>query len=803
MFRHTLTLSLRVLRRDRFFTGLNIAGLAVGLACCTLILLHVRDEASYDRFFDNADRIVRIVEDYATEAGTSHLATTPVPLAPVLAEGSPDLEQVARFFPAEVLVSAGPDRRFMEPRFAYADSTFFEVFAMPFRAGEPASALDRPMSVVLTRTTAERYFGNADPLGERLTIRGEDGPFDFTVTGVIEDVPPNSHLAVDFLASFSSLETTMPYHDSWWHPRVYTYGLLQAGAPAETLEADLPDLVASRPNGYRYTDAPPAFTVQALTDIHLRSQREAELKPNGSAAYVSLFTLIAFGVLGIACVNFMNLATARAAKRAREVGVRKAIGAGRGQLAMQHLGESMVMAVLAGVLAMGLAAMALPAFNNVTGTSLTLSLGVDEVLLLGALVLATGLIAGSYPAFVLSRFQPVQTLRGMTSTGPASEVLLRRGLTAVQFALSMALVVGSLAVYRQLDLLREDRLGFDKERVVTLPLRDQEAQIGHETLEEALRRVPGVQAVSASSGVPGMQDGYASFEIIPERAAIDSLEIMVITVGHEFREALGLEVVAGRDFDDAFPSDTERGFIITAAAARTLGWSEPVGERLTLDYYLDGQQSKAGEIVGVVRDFQYHALREAPRPVLFHLLPGTYYNDVVAVRLGPGDPRPSLDAMREAWAAFAPDRPFEYAFLDDQFDALYRSEARLGVLTTWFTVLAVGIACLGLLGLAAHATERRRKEIGVRKVLGASATRIVRLLVSDFLRPVLAAVVLAVPLAYVIVDHWLDGFAERITLGPDLFGLAVGLGLLVAAATVVVHAIRAATADPVRALRPE
>ncbi|GAB5535847.1 MAG: ABC transporter permease [Rubricoccaceae bacterium] len=801
MLRHYLRTALRGFRREKFYTGLNIAGLAVGLACCLLILLYVQDETSYDQFYADADRIVRIAEDYATETGVSRLATTPVPIAPILGESRTDIDHVTRVLLSESLVSSRPDRQFTESGFAYADSAFFEVFPLAFKAGDAETALDAPMSVVLTASMAERYFGDTVPIGETLSIRNEEGAFDFDVTGVIEDIPANSHLAVDVLASMVSLESMDPQYENWWYPRVYTYARLAAGANPATLEAELPDLIAGVPTDYRYSDAPPAFTVQSVPDIHLHSQREAEMAPNSNAAYVTLFTLIAFGVLAIACVNFMNLATARAVRRSREVGMRKAIGAGRRQLVVQFLAESVAIAALAALLAIGLVALALPSFNAVAGKSLVLALGAAELGVLVALVMGTGLIAGSYPALILSGFQPVRSLRGTVAAGRPMDVLLRKGLTTIQFALSMALIVGSLAVYRQLDLLREDRLGFDKEHVVTVQLRDRDDQVNHEALETVWSGLPGVQAVSASSGVPGMEEGTHTFEVFPDAAAQDSLRMQVLFVGYDYAEALGLELVAGRDFDRDYPGDVTGAFVLNEAAAQTMGWENPVGERLSLRYHLGEDVIKAGEVVGVIRDFQYHALREAPVPTLLHLLPGTYYNDVMSARLAPGNPQPALAAMEAAWAEFNPDRPFEFAFLDDQFDALYRAEARLGVLTLWFTILAIGIACLGLLGLAAHAAERRRKEVGVRKVLGASIPGLVRLLVGEFMRPVGLAAVLAVPLAYLVLDRWLDGFAERIVLGPDLFALAIGLGGLVAVVTVSIHALRSAMYDPIRALR--
>jgi putative ABC transport system permease protein len=810
MLQHYLTVTLRTLRRERGYVVLNVLGLAIGLACCMVLLRYVEEERSYDRFHPNADRIVRVVEDRIAEGVVTELATTPAPLAEVLAEVAA-AERVVRLFPADELISAGPERRFQEDGFFYADSAFFEVFdGFELLRGDPATVLRAPLSIVLTESTARRYFGDAPPVGETLTMRSAQGSYAFTVTGIAADVPATSHLQFDLVASFASLDTVMPWYDNWWHPPMYTYALLRDGAAASAIEADLPDRVLAGSHHHRYDDARPGFPAQPLTAIHLHSQREAELGPNGSATAVGLFTLIALAILLIACINFMNLATARATRRAKEVGVRKAVGAMRAQLVRQFLTESVSLTLVAAALATLLAGLALPFFNDITARSLTLAFGPGWVLGLGALVLGTGLLAGSYPALVLSRFRPARVLKGAMSEGRTGAARLRGALTVFQFALSIVLLVGALVVERQLDLLREDRLGFDKEHVAIVPLRDQEDTQDHDGLKAAWESIAGVRSVAASHGLPGMTDGFSTFLVTPEAARYDSLEMMTLAVDADFAETLGLELVAGRDFDDARPSDAEGAFVLNEAAARKLGWDDPatgagaaVGERLTLHYWLDEEIPKPGEVIGVVRDFQYHGLHQAPDAMVLHMLPGTYYNDYLSVRLAPGDAAPTLAAMELAWADFNPERPFEFRFLDEQFDALYRSEAQFGTLTALFTALAIFTACLGLFGLAASTADQRRKEVGVRKVLGASAGQIASLLVTDALKPVAVAVVVAAPVAYLALQRWLDGFAARVELGPAVFLLASGVALAIALVTVSTQALRAATANPVQSLRAE
>lgn len=809
MLRHYFTVTLRMLRRERGYVVLNVLGLAIGLACCMVLLRWVQEERAYDRFHPNADRIVRIAEDRVAEGVATERATTPSPLAEVLTE-IPAVEHAVRLFPASELLRAGPDRAFQEDGLIYADSAFFQVFdGFELVRGDPANVLAAPMSVVLTESAAARYFGDTDPVGRTLSMRGSRGSYDFTVTGLAADVPATSHLQFEVVASFASLDTVMPWYKNWWHPPMYTYALLHNGAGAATLGAELTERVLSGDHGHRYDDAPPVFPAQPLTSIHLHSQRGAELGPNGSAAAVTLFTLVALGILLIACINFMNLATARATRRAKEVGVRKAVGALRAQLVRQFLAESLSLTLVAAALATLLAALALPLLNDLAGRSLGLDFGPGWLLGIGALVLGTGLLAGSYPALVLSRFRPAHVLKGAWSGGRSHAARLRGGLTVVQFALSVVLLIGALVVDRQLDLLREERLGFDKEFVAVIPLRDQDDTQDHSALKAAWESIAGVQSVAASSGLPGMADGFSTFLVTPEAARYDSLQMMTLTVDPDFARTLGLEFIAGRDFDADRPGDAAGAFVLNEAAARELGWAEEtgaaaaVGERLTLHYWLDREIPKPGGVIGVVRDFQYHGLREAPEPAVLHLLPGTYYNDYLAARLTPGDAAPTLAAMERAWTEFNPERPFEVRFLDEQFDALYRSEAQLGTLANVFTALAIFTACLGLFGLAASAAEQRRKEVGVRKVLGASAGQIAARLSGDFLKPVALAVAVAAPVAYLTLDRWLDGYAERIALGPDLFLLAGGAALAVALVTVSVQALRAASTNPVQALRHE
>jgi putative ABC transport system permease protein len=485
--------------------------------------------------------------------------------------------------------------------------------------------------------------------------------------------------------------------------------------------------------------------------------------------------------------------------------MRKALGARRGQLVGQFLSESMVTVALALALAAALVAVLLPAFNALAGKALTLAALRHAAVPLGAAgtVVLVGLLAGAYPAFYLSAFGPARVLKGASAAGPPAAARVRKGLVVFQFTVSIVLLIGTIVVYRQLQYARQERLGFDKAHVVAVPLRELASQLSHEALREAWRRLPGVASVTASSGMPGLGGGLYDFFVFPEGAAGDSVELMTLTVDHDYAETYGLALVAGRDFDERYAADATGAFLINERAAQRLGWADPVGRKLRLKYYFQGEREKEGTVVGVVRDFQYHSLHQAFDPILFHILPGSYYYDYLSVRLRPGQGPAALAAMDQVWRRFHPERPFEYTFVDARFDALYRAEARLGRLLGVFAGLAALVACLGLFGLAAYTAEQRTREIGIRKALGASVPGIVVLLSKDFVRLVALAFVLAAPLAYVAMHRWLDGFADRVALSAWMFA-AVGLSALaVALLTVSYQAVRAALTDPVQALRHE
>jgi putative ABC transport system permease protein len=803
MWLNYLKVALRNARRHRGYAALNVAGLALGLACCLLIALHVQDELRYDRHHAHADRIYRVLNERASEEGVAgdgaaRIAVTPPGLAPTLEREVPEVEHAVRLFDFGRTLVARGERGAYEDHVLGADPAFFDVFTVPLVAGDARTALAEPNTLVLSASAARRHFGDADPVGQTLRLSDDT---DARVTGVMADGPAQSHLRADLLLSFASVEAMADDPErmrNWVWQQFYTYVLLRTGADPAALQDKLRALIPrhadaqTQPQGFRYAD----FPLQPLRDVYLRSAGVTfDLAPRGDATYVYAFGAVALFILLLACVNFTNLATARAAERAREVGLRKAIGARRGQLARQFLVESALTALVATALAVGLVALALPGFNAFAGKALGLPASPAFWLGVGALGLGVGLLAGAYPALFLAGFQPAAVLRGAFG-GIRGRPALRRGLVGFQFAVTTLLLIGTAVVYRQLDFLQHTDPGFDREQVVVLPLR---GGMDPETVKAELLRHPGVVAAAASWGVPG---GIVAGDGVRLPGSEAEFSTNMFTVDLDYVRTFGMRVVAGRAFSPAFPTDAEEAFMLNETAARELGWTPEtaVGQPLEWNRW-DDAGVKRGRVVGVVEDFHFRSMHQAVEPLVLHVFAPAFGN--VSVRVRPENLPATLAHLEATWGRHAPAWPFEYTFLDADFAALYRAEARLGQLLALFAGLAVLVACLGLLGQSAYAVRQRAKEVGVRKVLGASAASIVALLSRDTLGLVLGAFAVAAPAAYLLTSRWLEGFAYRVDLGPGVFLAAGALALAVALLTVSTQALRAAAADPVKALRSE
>ena len=787
MLKNYFKIAFRNFKKRRGYAFINVAGLAVGMACCLLIALFVRHERSYDRYHEQADRIFRLVEERARVGA---------PFAPALLNEFPEVEQAVRLhhmFWTTPLLQAG-ERGFYEDRIFFADSSLFDVFSFRLLRGDPKTALAAPFSMILTEAMAAKYFGDADPMGQVIAY---DNTHTYTVTGIVENTPPPSHFRFDFLASFSTLYVLEEFWGmplTWTNPTATTYLLLSDPDAAEALEARLPDfIVKHRGEAFRNGRT---FHLQPLTDIHLTSRLRFEVEPNSDVAYLYIFSAIGLAVLLIACCNFINLATARSAERAREVGLRKVVGAHQRQLVGQFLSESMLLSVVAGLLALGLVALGLPAFNALSGKVLTMNAVAGGGMLAGlvGVVLFVGIVAGSYPAFVLARFRPVAVLKGALTT-TSGGARLRKGLVLFQFALSMMLIVGAATVYDQLDFMRSSTLRFDDEQILVVPLLDRSLRPQVEALKRELLRHPDVVTVSVSHRVPGQL--FNGFSYVPEGGdPKNPVGVRDVGVDHEFTKTFGLDLAAGRDWSREIVTDEDEAFLINETAARVFGWADPgeaVGKRLT-------RNEREGVVIGVVKDFHFQSLHHTIEPLLMHLRP---FAMNVSVRVRTDDLPATVAALERTWQQFSPTFPFDYYFLDEAFDSRYRAEERAGQLFGYFALLAVFIACLGLFGLAAFSAAQRTKEIGVRKVLGATVGGIVVLLSKDFVKLVGWAFVVATPVAYLAMSRWLDNFPYHVEISWRIFLVAGLSALVVAVLTVSYQSIRAALADPVTALRYE
>ena len=811
MLRNYVKVAVRNLGRWKGYAAINVFGLAIGIACFVLIALYVHDELRFDRYHAKADRIYRVVEIIE---GAEESASNPLPVGAALAEAYPQfVEASVRFFNLQSPTLSityeppgAPARSFNEAGFFFADSTVFDVFDFALVAGDRATVLDRPHTVVLTEAAAQRYFGDADPIGQTLLFEGQH-PLE--VTGVLAEVPPTSHFTFDFLASFSTLRTSVYGQNpqfldfNWYWNPAWTYVLLREDADPAALEAQFPGFVDQ--NWPDVIKAQSSLYLQPLTDIHLRSRLDFEIRPNSDVLYVYIFSLIAVFVLLTACINFMNLATARSMSRAKEVGMRKAVGAFKHQLIGQFLSESVLLSLLSLVVALPAVWLLLPVLNDMAGKSLTLNPLALPWLLPALLVvaLAVGALAGLYPAFVLSRYEPARVLKGSgrTGTGGGASEVLRRGLVAAQFGISIALIAGTFVALQQLDYLRSARLGFDTEQVVMVPILRTPAAQQYDAIRGALLQQPGVQAVTVAEDVLGSK--YQTNTYQPE-GFTETVQFPRMIVHNDFARTFGIRMVAGNDYQEG--RDPGPGVIINESMVRRLGWEsaeDAVGRSM-------GPAGQDGElqrrVVGVTEDFHFASLHQPIGPFVLDRMADQqlpFFGRYLAIRIAPDDVRGTLTAIERTWKEFLPDRPFEVLFVDQELDQLYKAEENLGRVAGAFSVLAILIACLGVFALAAYAAEQRKKEVGIRKVLGASVPALVMLLSRDFVRLVLVAFVVAAPVTYFAVQQWLGAFAYQVPVGPGAFVVAGALALGIALLTVSYHAFRSATANPVTTLRTE
>ena len=801
MLKNYFKIAFRNLWRKRAYSLINVTGLAVGMACCFLIFLYVHFELSYDRFHQKADRIYRVVGDLKSSTETLHWYVTPGPLARSIKGEFPQVQEVTRFINGSLVIRKG-NFKFQETHAIWADSSLFSVFDFPLIYGDPRTALKEPNSIVLSESAAVKYFGHSNPIGQHLLLTGRGLPG--IVTGLMKDIPGNSHIRADILVSMTTYtQSLQPWIEtSWGDYLCSTYVLLSPGADPAVMQSKLPALV-QKYEGSELKNRNTSYTLwmEPLMSIYLHSSYGA--LATGSLDNVHILTVIGIFILLIAAVNFINLSTARSVERAKEVGIRKCAGAKSSQLIGQFLIESMLIAVVAFFLALALCHFLLPLFNQLSGK--TISTGIFGSMVypfwLLMLALGIGLLAGVYPALVLSSFRPVIVLKGHFSSGSRG-VVLRKALVVAQYTISISLMVSTLVVYSQLNFMEHQSLGFDKNQVLVVVNNG-------DSSEQAYRRniaaIPAVEASTLTSAIPGRTYNDQGNDVWPanvenSKGNLQRLNLAFYNTDANFLPLYKIRLLAGRNFYPDSRNDSSN-VIVNKTAALSLGYTEGSLGQLIGRRLVGAGDPVASTVIGVVDDFHFHSLKEPIQPLCLQTDKG--YLQFLSIKINTGNLPGTLSALADQWQKAVPNRPFNYFFLDEDFDSQYGSEERFGRLFIYFSALALFISSLGLLGLSAYSTLQRTREIGIRKVLGASVTGIVGLLSGDFVKLVGVGFVVACPISWLAMHQWLQGFAYRTTLNGGLFVLAGAGALLIAVVTISAQAIKAALANPVESLRAE
>ncbi len=800
MFGNYLKTALRNIIRHKGYAFINIAGLTVGMTCCIAIFLWVLDELSFDDFHQHIENLYRVEQDQNYSGEKFHVNVTPHPMGPALLAEIPETVDSTRYTQIGGKLMTYLDKAFFEDGIRAVDPSFLRMLTFPLLYGDAETALDDPYSMVVTQEIARKYFATDNPVGISFTL---DNQYQFTVTGVIEKVPTNSTMNFDMLLPYEFLPIDGQSIDSWANNSIVTLVQLNENSSLAEVGDKISSLRVRRVEEYYRASDPDyqpdssrprtEFSVRPLADLHLY-EYFGYGTPMGNIRYVYIFSTIALAVLLIACINFMNLSTARSANRAREVGLRKVVGAVKGQIITQFFGESVLFAFIALICSMVLVTVLMPAFNLVSGKELTLDFWNNRALFLGlsGITLLTGVISGSYPALFLSSFQPVAILKGSIKAS-AGNILFRRGLVVGQLILSVLLIIGTGTVFNQLSYMQNKDPGYDREQVLYIPLRGQIGE-SYDVLRTALQNSPNVVNVSGSSFMPpniGSNSSNAEWDgKDPELEVLISLGM----VDYDFVETMKIEMSSGRSYSRDFPTDSGNAFLINEELERIMGLESAVDSRFSFI-------GVEGRIVGVMKNFHFQSVRYQIEPMAILLDPEEI--NFVLVRIPAQNIAESIEAIKNVWEGVLPAYPFDFTFIDEAFDDMYRSEARMGTLLSYFSIFAVLIASLGLFGLASFTVEQRTREVGIRKVLGASVLEVTTMLCKEFFAIVVLASLLACPIAWWLLRDWLSTFAYRVDIDPKLFALAIALAMLVTLATVSYHAVRAALQNPVQSLGAE
>jgi len=797
MLKNLIKISIRNIVRDKAYSLINVAGLTIGITCSLFLMMYIIDELSYDKYHVNANNIYRVVSNVKEPDDAFVWRITQMPLADELRDNYPEVKNAVRFFSMPRDLFKVGEKEFYEEDFMFADSNVFDMFTYDFLAGDPATALDDPLSIVLTESVAKRYFETPQAaLGQ--AIRANRRQEDFKITGVIRDVPFNSHFRFDALISRNS---RAQFTGNWGGFGITTYIQLPEGYDLNRIQESLDKITKEKVNPvFAEMGVTVRYGLQRITDIHLYSKIQDEAEEGGDISYIYIFGAVAIFMVVIACINYMNLATARSVNRAKEVGLRKVMGSQRGLLMAQFLTESVLMASAALAFSLLLIYIFLPSFNVLANKHLPFSyiLQAPIAISLVVIILVTGIVGGSYPAFYLSGFNPVEVLKGKLAARGGS-VVFRKTLVVVQFALSIFMLISTLVVYDQLNFLRTKDLGFDKENVVRLNLSNRDMIHQGETLMQRLKRLPEVVSVGKASSSPGQGIGKLLMRVEDAEGKMVDRGVDLFVADYDFVDAMGMKIVQGRNFSRDNPGDTLRAVLVNESMVRRMNWKDPIGRKFSND----GQNgAEERTVIGVIKDYNQNSLYDVIEPLIVLL---GQQNNYVFVRFKPGDLTSFMGSLEKEWKEMFPANPFQYVFLDADLNSQYRADEKRSQIFTGFSALTVAIACLGLLGLAAFTTEQRTKEIGVRKVVGASTSNLVVLVSSEFFKLVALGMIFAIPASWYFTDRWLENFAYRIELPNEwpTFVVAAALAFVITFITVGYHVVRAARANPVHSLRDE
>jgi len=808
MFKNFLISAFRNLIRNKFYTLLNILGLSIGLAAFIFILLYVRDEITYDKYNEKHERIYRIESDFNISNRHDKFAIVPVPMGPAFKLEFPEVETFTRLNQVGNALFRYGDKEYYEDDFYFADSNIADVFSIKFLMGTPEKALSEPFTIVLTEKIARKYFGDENPIGQ--VIQTGSGR-SYKVTAVIENQPSNSHLKYDALLSAATLEVLFGRENfnsmepiTFWNLGAYTFILLNENSDMISIMDKFPAFYAKymKPIGDQINSS---FELRytPLAKTHFAQGLGADL-PSGNMAYIYIFTAVAFFILLLATINYMNMATARSASRAREVGMRKVVGAYKAELIIQFLSESVIMAGIALVIALAVVFILLPDFNQLSGKSLEFSLFTQPFVIGMVLLitLAVGVFSGSYPSFYLSSFIPITVLRGTVSKSGKKSGFLRKVLVVIQFFIAIIMIIGTIVVSSQLSFLRNTDLGFNKDNLLVMEMQDSTFRSKAETFKNELLQNPDILSVTNSTGVPGEINWIQVVRVEREDEMAEMAMILALT-DYDYIKTMGMKILQGRDFDRNMGTDKTEAVIINETAMKTLGWEDdPIGKKIQYGFDLQGDTGRIMKVIGVVEDFHYRSLHNKIEPIILFISEVPRY--MMTARLKSGKEKEAMAFIEDKWNAFGAGRPFDYRYVTQILDEQYEGEKKIGVIFNLATIITIFIALLGLLGLSSFITEQRTKEIGIRKILGASVGSILNLLYREFILLILIAYVIAVPVAWWRLDIWLnDSFIYHTSINWIYFLLAGAMAFTIGMLTISFYIVKAATSNPVDAVKYE